>query len=398
MSHSMKIAIITPGVLPVPAVKGGAVETLIDFLIEYNESNLEHDITVFGVNDTCILSYDFTFNRYTKFRLLKLNSISYRIKRKLYSLCKRDYYYNSFLDYYGYHISKQIGQADFDVVVVENRPGFVLSLPSSLRAKIVLHLHNDTLDKDTKNARMILQGCNAVFTVSDYVRRRVETIMQTDIVSVLYNGIDLSRFKMPLFIEKRSSFGLSDNDFVVVYTGRIEPIKGVKELLEAFAMLKEYRSIKLLIVGGGFNGSTDEDEFMIEMRRLSETIKNQVVFTGFQSYENMPAILHLCDLAVIPSICEDALTMTSLEDMAVGLPLIVTRSGGIPEAVDEECAIIVEKDTMLSHHIAGAIISLFNDKQRLTKMSAHAKERAELFSKEKYAESFFEKIQMLAKR
>jgi hypothetical protein len=45
----MNIAIILPGILPVPSLKGGAVETLIDYLIEYNELNPEHEITILGV-------------------------------------------------------------------------------------------------------------------------------------------------------------------------------------------------------------------------------------------------------------------------------------------------------------------------------------------------------------
>lgn len=43
----MKIAILTSGILPVPAVQGGAVENLIDFYLDYNERNNLHDITVF---------------------------------------------------------------------------------------------------------------------------------------------------------------------------------------------------------------------------------------------------------------------------------------------------------------------------------------------------------------
>lgn len=394
----MKIAIITPGVLPVPSVKGGAVETLIDFLIDYNERCLKHDISVYGIYDTSLVSHDFTRYKRTRFFLTPLNSVLYRTKRKLYSLFSKEYYYNSFLDYYGLDICARINHSKYDVVVIENRQGFVLSLPSSLMAKIVLHLHNDTLDMNAKKAQQIVEACDAVYTVSNYVKKQVESIMPTNKVSVIYNGIELERFMYPLSIVSRSEYGLSIDDFVVVYTGRIEPIKGVKELLEAFLLLKDYAHIKLLVVGGSLNGSVFEDSFMTEMRRLSVAVKSQVIFTGFQPYDKIPAILHLCNLAVIPSICEDALTMTSLEDMAVGLPLIVTRSGGIPEAVDEYCAVIVEKDKNLSINLAKAIICLSEDRQKLDRMSAHAKERAELFSKEKYAESFFKNIQLLTQR
>ena len=45
----MKIAIITSGILPVPAVQGGAVENLTDYYLEYNEQHCLHDITVYSV-------------------------------------------------------------------------------------------------------------------------------------------------------------------------------------------------------------------------------------------------------------------------------------------------------------------------------------------------------------
>lgn len=45
----MKIAILTSGILPVPAVQGGAVENLIDFYLDYNDKNKLHDITIYSV-------------------------------------------------------------------------------------------------------------------------------------------------------------------------------------------------------------------------------------------------------------------------------------------------------------------------------------------------------------
>ena len=47
----MKIAILTSGILPVPAVLGGAVENLIDFYLEYNNEHKLHDITVYSVSN-----------------------------------------------------------------------------------------------------------------------------------------------------------------------------------------------------------------------------------------------------------------------------------------------------------------------------------------------------------
>ena len=49
MKNKKKIAILTAGVLPVPAVQGGAVENLVDFCLEYNDKYCLHDITVYSI-------------------------------------------------------------------------------------------------------------------------------------------------------------------------------------------------------------------------------------------------------------------------------------------------------------------------------------------------------------
>jgi len=126
------------------------------------------------------------------------------------------------------------------------------------------------------------------------------------------------------------------------------------------------------------------------MKELASSMPGKVVFAGFQSYENIPSILNFCDIAVVPSIWEDPFPTTVLEGLAAGLPLVVTRSGGIPEAVDENCAIILEKDNNLPSNLSNAILSLYNNKNRRTQMSKHAKERSILLGKEKYASEFLE--------
>ncbi|SHF41408.1 spore coat protein SA [Bacteroides luti] len=388
----MKIAVVTPGILPVPSVKGGAVETLIDYILEYNECFLNHEIIVYGIDDNKLSDFNFSNFKKTRFHLFNQQSVIYRLKRKLYSYFNYNYYYNSFLDYFAVAIRKEISCLQFDVVVVENRPGFILPLSLCTNAKVVLHLHNDTLDKEAKDAKKILDKCAKIFTVSNYIKSKVDTIMPTDKVQIVYNGIDIEKFRNPSLLEiNRSNFGLKDDDFVVVYAGRIEPIKGIKELIEAFLLLSDYEKIKLLIVGGG-NGNNDESEFISEMHKLALSIPEKVIFTGFQSYGKIPSILSLCNMGVIPSICEDAFPLSCIENMTIGLPLVVTKSGGIPDAVDEECAIIVEKDSDLVSNLATAILELYIDEDRRLKMSTHAKERSKLFSKEKYALSFFSNL------
>ena len=71
----MKIAILTSGILPVPAVQGGAVENLVDFYLEYNDKHRLHDITVYSVWHPDLKS---EVNHY---KYIKVNNLLAQLKR-----------------------------------------------------------------------------------------------------------------------------------------------------------------------------------------------------------------------------------------------------------------------------------------------------------------------------
>ena len=105
--------------------------------------------------------------------------------------------------------------------------------------------------------------------------------------------------------------------------------------------------------------------------------------------------LSCSDLYIIPSLWEDPCPLSCIEGMASGLPLIVTRSGGIPELVDEKCAFILEKDKDLSANISKHIIQLYHDVELRNRMSLFAKERAKLFSKDRYINQMFNNLNII---
>ena len=75
------------------------------------------------------------------------------------------------------------------------------------------------------------------------------------------------------------------------------------------------------------------------------------------NYKNVPDYLHLADIAVLPSMWEEPFGLTIVEALAAGLPLITTRSGGIPE-ICEGIATIVERDNIV-YNLASAILDLY---------------------------------------
>ena len=73
----------------------------------------------------------------------------------------------------------------------------------------------------------------------------------------------------------------------------------------------------------------------------------------------------------------------------MGLPIITTRRGGIPEEVTEENAILLDTDELFVDNLAKAILDLYNHPEKRKQMSTVSIERSKLFDKETYAKNFF---------
>lgn len=385
----MKIAILTSGLLPVPAIQGGAVENLIDFYLEYNQSQKLHDITVFSVKNTRFNKVDTTCNHYC---YINTQSWLTRLKRKIYSYKYPTFYYHYHIEYFLHEAIKHIKKENYELIILENRPGYAIPISQITKVPIVLHLHADILNNDTLYAKEICEYCTSIITVSNYIKKQIERISKTIHAVTIYNGIDLQQFQYSKYNTTREQFGFNDSDFIIIYTGRISPIKGIKELIQAIQQLKKYDPIKLLIVGSSNFSDIAEDGISREMKELVFDMEDRIKFTGFISYDHIPSLLKIADIGAIPSTCEDAFPLSALENMAVGLPLIVTRSGGIPEAVDENCAIILDKKQNLVSSLANAILNLYQNKEQRKNMSNAALKRSFHFSKEKYAKQFFDEL------
>lgn len=378
----MKIAVLTSGILPVPAVLGGAVENLIDYYLEYNNQHQLHDITVYSIAPPRSASIVNTPN--THYHYIDTTSWWGRLKRHLYVRTHTVGYYNAYIEYFFHQALKDIAKKEYDVIILENRPGYAIPVSKVSKAKIIIHLHNDLLNRDSKDTKEICRVCHKVITVSNYIKGRVETIGADIPIETVYNGIDLERFYQATPID-RKTLGFKEDDFIVVYSGRLIKEKGIEELIDAFIQLKDYPSIKLLILGGSFYGISQNNPFLDTLKKKCETIKNQIVFTGFIPYEQLPNYLKVGDVAVVPSMWEEPFGLTCVEAMAAGLPLITTNSGGIPEICMNAAHVIDKKE--ISNLLYLQILSLYKDSPTLNKL-----DKIEIFDKNVYAHSFLNSI------
>ena len=92
---------------------------------------------------------------------------------------------------------------------------------------------------------------------------------------------------------------------------------------------------------------------------------------------------------------EEPFGLTIAEAQAVGLPIITTNCGGIPEVVSDKNAIILNIDDSFINDLASAIIELYHNPEKRESMSRASLERSKLFDKERYAREFFEAIEII---
>lgn len=387
----MKIAILTSGIMPVPAVQGGAVENLIDFYLGYNSQHHLHDITVYSVWHPNVGDYPALNSEVNHYIYIKVNTLWAKLQKALYKRSHKDGYYHYTIEYYLEQAFQRMKGQDYDMIIVENRPGYILRLKERTNTPCVLHLHNDFLNKDTRQASEIFAGFNSIISISDFITNRVQEINpQQQKSKTIHNAIDCLRFHQAVPIP-RESYGISDKDVVIVYSGRLTKEKGILQLIQAMKQLQAITNLKLLIIGASSYGRDKHPTpFIEQLNRESEPIKDHVIYTGFIDYQQVPSFLKMSDIAVVPSMWEEPFGLTVIEAMAAGLPLITTRSGGIPE-ICEGIATIVERETIVED-LAKAILNLYHHPEKRQQMAAASLERSKFFNKDTYAKNFFAAI------
>jgi glycosyltransferase involved in cell wall biosynthesis len=389
----MKIAVITSGILPVPAVQGGAVENLIDFYLEYNDIHKLHDITVYSVYHPDVKAHPARHSKVNHYEYVDINNCWFKLGMRLYGLTHHNdcYYHN--LEYFFKKVYIKMRDQHFDLIILENRPGFAIKLKQRLPdIPIVSHIHTNMLYEYSEQTKKIFDSTDLFITVSNFLKEKMETIGIPAKIVTVYNGLDSSLFNKDVKPIPRKELGFKEEDFVAVFTGRLVPDKGIKELLLAFQKLQDQKDIKLLVIGAeNFADSSNKSPFLTELKQLSATLKEHVVFTGFIPYRKLPQYLATADVMVVPSHINEAFGMTCIEACAMGLPVIATDDGGIPETLAGQKHIILHKNGDLPSLIKDAIIKIKSQSS-----SYHGNMLNPAFTKEAYSKSLFKNINSFA--
>jgi len=179
--------------------------------------------------------------------------------------------------------------------------------------------------------KIALRLCRKIIAVSDMIR---DDLLQSGLdgsrILVMQNAVrnDLGRSDLQrLRFEKRKALAIDAEEFIIGFVGRLSEEKGAKYLIEAGSEMKSRdMRFKIIIIG---DGPEREHLFnMVEERRLGKN----VLFTGFQ--ENSEEWFPAFDVFVLPSLTEGT-PMALLEAMSMGIPVIASDVGGVPDVIED---------------------------------------------------------------
>lgn len=363
----MKLAIFSPGFIPVPAVKGGAIEQLTTYIINENENEHKFDIDLYTVDDNLLNNINYSYTNIIRFpahsNIKRVLGLKRKINEKfggpfssgypefeMYRLFKKDYY---------------------DKVLIENNMDlYRLLLKKKSKEDFYFHLHNNfgfdsnDVTKSLKKTKLVINTAKKILVVSNYLKNKLERLGAKNVARV-YNAALDKNFRALSLKEKnniRNKYNLLPEDIVFTFVGRICDDKGIDKLLEAFNGLKNYNNVKCLIVGNNFFGSKQDDAYIRRLKMLSINIQDKITFTGYIPNNELYKIYGISDCVVIPSQWEEVFGVVALEAMKMHLPTIASLSGALPEILTSSTSLFVSRDNNFSENLKKAIIKLAKDK------------------------------------
>jgi len=203
------------------------------------------------------------------------------------------------------------------------RKSIALYIAKFFNKKVVFHYHSGGFEKFYNNSPLFLKNriintlnkSDVLLVLADYWKNIIKEKCQNNNIRVLYNPTAIKEIN---YNER--------NKVNVLFLGRLGKNKGVYDIIEAAKLLNN-NAIELYLYGDG-----DMEEFKSLVKEAN--LHGKVIVSGWIAGEDKDKALQDADIYILPSYSE-CLPMSILEAMAVGLPIISTHVGGIPEEVED---------------------------------------------------------------
>ncbi|MDY6868495.1 MAG: glycosyltransferase [Chloroflexota bacterium] len=195
-----------------------------------------------------------------------------------------------------------------------------------------------------KGERYVIEQADRIIAATEAEQSQLESLYDVNHqkISIIPPGVDTHHFYPIPPDEAKEAIGISPDERMALFVGRIEPLKGLDTLIHAMAIVKKKCKAfvcphYLVIIGGDPEGDTRD--MTDEMNRLQNLcaelgLDEIVLFLGKRGQDTLPYYYSAAEVVVMPSHYE-SFGMVALEAMACGTPVIASRVGGLAYLVRE---------------------------------------------------------------
>jgi D-inositol-3-phosphate glycosyltransferase len=197
-------------------------------------------------------------------------------------------------------------------------------------------------------------------------------------VRVVAPGVDHAFFAPGDRVQARRAVGLAVEEPLVLFVGRIQPLKGVAVAVEAVARLRRAGGARLVVVGGpsGPRGHAHLDEVRALVDRLG--LADRVTFVAPQPHELLSSYYRAADVCVVPSRSE-SFGLVALEAAACGTPVVAAAVGGLTTLVEHEVTGLLV-DPVTPSTVASAVDAVLGDPDRAARLGVSAAARSQRYT------------------
>lgn len=149
-------------------------------------------------------------------------------------------------------------------------------------------------------------------------------------ISVIPCGVDIDHFRPLDRAEARARIGLDSDEPMILFVGRIEPLKGIDVLIRAASFIEG--PFRVLVVGGDEKDSRRKRELLRLARELG--VADRITWIEAAAHDDLPYYYNAADVCAVPSYYE-SFGLVALEAMACGVPVVASRVGGLKETVQD---------------------------------------------------------------
>lgn len=389
-----KIAIITPALLPVPAIQSGGIEQLIENIINQNEIDQRVTFTIISAYSPLTKNLEKTY-KFTNFKNVHYSFIGRCfnfIDRKLVSrLRNKPHIHWGILQ-----MMRIVRKNNFDKVVLFGNDFQIAPIAMIIEKEKIIYYQATLMLQ--KSADFLL--CDKIFVGSNHSKESIlnhNKKLVPNNIKLIQSGIDINYFVKSNSNDLRLTFKIPNDVPTIGYLGRIVASKGVVELLKAALLIKDEANFRLVLMGtygSNFGGKRQNYDLKeeTEIKKMVEALGSKCIVTGFVSNEVLPAFISGIDIGVVPSIVEDVSPLTYFQYQAMHTPTIVSDAGGIPEFFSPNYSIMVQRGENMSEEIANALRLLLNDETLRTNMSNNLKANREVLGVKRYYDNFIDLV------